>query len=99
MSEPSSAQSLTSKPEVSQPWWKFGHMWMVIGGPAIVVVASFFTLYLAITRPDPVMDENYYQKGVDINKALAKDPNSMAPAMQARNHAATGVMPKPVDAP
>jgi hypothetical protein len=33
------------------PWWKFGHVWLVIVGPALVVVASFITLYLAITRP------------------------------------------------
>ena len=33
---------------VSQPWWKYGHVWMVIAGPAIVVVAGFFTLYLAL---------------------------------------------------
>jgi hypothetical protein len=71
---------------------------MVVGGPAIVVVASFFTLYLAITRPDPVTDQNYYQKGIEINKTLGGSPSSAAPAMQARNHAATGV-PKPVDAP
>ena len=81
-----------------QPWWRFGHVWMVFGGPAIVVVASFFTLYLAITRPDPVMDDNYYQKGIELNKRLGGTPSSAAPAMQARNHAATGV-PKPVDAP
>jgi len=81
-----------------QPWWKFGHVWMVFGGPAIVVVASFFTLYLAISRPDPVTDENYYQKGLEINKTLGGTPSSAAPAMAARNHAATGV-PKPVDAP
>jgi hypothetical protein len=71
---------------------------MVFGGPAIVVVASFFTLYLAISRPDPVTDENYYQKGLEINKTLGGTPSSAAPAMAARNHAATGV-PKPVDAP
>jgi hypothetical protein len=23
----------------SAPWWKFGHVWLVISGPAIVVVA------------------------------------------------------------
>ncbi len=84
--------------ETAQKWWKYGHVWMVVGGPAIVVVASFFTLYLAITRPDPVMDENYYQKGIDINKTLGGTPSSAAPAMQARNHAATGV-PKPASAP
>jgi hypothetical protein len=84
--------------EVPQKWWKFGHVWMVVGGPAIVVIASFFTLYLAISRPDPVMDENYYQKGIEINKTLGGTPSSAAPAMQARNHAATGI-PKPADAP
>jgi uncharacterized protein len=82
----------------TQPWWKFGHVWLVVGGPAIVVVASFVTLYLAISRPDPVTDENYYQKGIEINKTLGGTTSSAAPAMQARNHAATGV-PKPADAP
>ena len=80
------------------PWWKFGHVWLVVGGPAIVVVASFFTLYLAISRPDPVTDENYYQKGIDINKTLGGTPSSAAPAEVARNNAATGV-PKPSNQP
>jgi hypothetical protein len=74
-----------------QPWWKFGHVWLVVAGPLVVVVASFITLYLAVTRPDPVLDENYYQKGIEINKELATDPKSLAPAMKARNHAQTGV--------
>jgi hypothetical protein len=76
------------------PWWKFGHVWLVVAGPAIVVVASFVTLYLAVTRPDPVVSEDYYQKGIEINKTLGNDANaaSLAPALQARNHAATGVV-------
>lgn len=76
------------------PWWKFGHVWLVFAGPAIVVVASFATLYLAVTRPDPVI-EDYYRKGIEINKTLGNDANatSLAPAEQARNHAATGVIP------
>lgn len=81
-----------------QQWWKFGHVWMVVAGPAIVVVASFVTLYLAISHPDPVMDENYYQKGIELNKTLGGSPSSAAPAMQARNHAATGI-PKPAETP
>lgn len=75
------------------PWWKFGHVWMVLAGPAIVVVASFVTLYLAVTRADPVLDEDYYRKGLQINQTLADNPSSLAPALQARNHAATGVSP------
>ncbi|MDO8769527.1 MAG: FixH family protein [Burkholderiaceae bacterium] len=79
------------------PWWKFGHVWLVIAGPAIVVVASFITLYLAITRPDPVVSEDYYRKGIEINKTLGDevDNASMTPAIQARNHAQTGVLPMP----
>ena len=88
----------SNKESSSQPWWKFGHVWMLVAGPAIVVVASFITLYLAISRPDPVMDQNYYQKGLELNKQLGGTPSSTAPAMAARNHAATGV-PKPADAP
>lgn len=75
------------------PWWKFGHVWLVVSGPAIVVVASFITLYIAVTRGDPVLDEDYYQKGLQINKTLADNPSSLAPAIQGRNHAATGAPP------
>lgn len=87
----------------SVPWWKFGHVWLVIAGPAVVVVASFITLYLAITRPDPVMTEDYYRKGIEINKTLGNETGgaNMAPAIQARNHAQTGVVfvPKPLSKP
>ncbi len=79
------------------PWWKFGHVWLVLAGPAIVVVASFITFYLAVTRPDPVVTEDYYRKGLEINRTLDAQAGaaSLAPAVQARNHAATGVLPKP----
>jgi uncharacterized protein len=86
------AQSTTEN--ASKPaWWRFGHVWLVISGPAIVVVASFITLYLAVKGMDPVLDEDYYRKGVEINKTLADNPSSLAPAVQARNHAQTGVKP------
>lgn len=79
-------------PEDGQPWWKFGHVWMVFAGPAVVVVASFITLYLAIKIPDPVVT-SYHQgarPGV-VDAALQPSNTNMAPAIQARNHAATGV--------
>jgi hypothetical protein len=74
-------------------WWKYGHVWLVIAGPAIVVVASFITLYIALTRVDPVLDEDYYQKGIRLNQTQSENAASMAPAVQGRNHAATGVPP------
>ncbi len=74
-------------------WWKKWHIWLIISGPIIVVIASFYTLYLAITIPDPAID-NYYRKGIEINKTLNAERDGMAPALQARNHAATGINPK-----
>jgi hypothetical protein len=41
--------------EPSSPWWRHGMVWLVIAGPAAVVVAGFATLVIAITHPDPVL--------------------------------------------
>lgn len=80
-----------------QKWYRNPFVWLVIGGPLLVVVASFITLYLAITHPDPAIDD-YYRKGIEINKTLdaqgqESQSESMAPAIQARNHAQTGLKP------
>lgn len=64
-------------PEKPAAWWRFPMVWMVIGGPLIVVVASFATLALAIRHPDPVLD---------TSKASVR---AQQPAVQARNHVAT----------
>ena len=61
-------------------WWRLPIVWMVVGGPAVVVVASFVTLALAIRNPDPVLTAPTATSGAAM------------PAVQARNHAAT---PKP----
>lgn len=79
----------------SAPWWKYGHVWMVLSGPAVVVIASFFTFYLAYIGMDTLVDEDYYRKGVELNQAQEAAPTNLAPALQARNHAATGVVVKP----
>lgn len=83
---------MTTDQENSGPWWKFGHVWLLVAGPLVVIVASFITIYLAVSRPDPVTDEEYSRKGAAMGKAASEDPNSLAPAMKARNHAQTGVV-------
>ncbi|MGD9775118.1 FixH family protein [Diaphorobacter sp.] len=84
-----STNSLTKAVHETQPWWKHGYVWLVISGPVIVVVAGFVTLWLALSRPDPVVAEDYYQRGLDINKTLNNQDAAMTPAMKGRNHAAT----------
>ena len=83
----------------SPPWWKFGHVWLVIAGPVVVVIAAFVTLYLALRFPDPMVAQDYYRQGTEINKTLTAADSNLAPAVQARNHAATGTVPVAPSAP
>jgi hypothetical protein len=80
------------KPEKldTQRWWKYGHVWLIIAGPAAVIVAGFITLAIAIGSPDPVIADDYYRRGLDINKTLAAEKDmQLAPALQTRNHVVT----------
>ena len=87
------ANTLTQSPvNKAKPWWSFGMVWMIIAGPALVVVATFATLYLAITIPDPVLPTEALNPRNAIENQ-EKLEAAMAPALQARNHAATGVVP------
>lgn len=77
------------------PWWSYAHVWLVISGPLIVVVASFITFYLAAHGQDPVLTRS----SDEVNASSTAADTSLAPAMQARNHAATGSLPSPVSPP
>ena len=70
-----------------KPWWRYPLLWMVIAGPALVVVASFVTFWYAWDSPDPLVSADYYRRGVEINKTLAD--KKLMPALAGRNHAAT----------
>ncbi|PUE43485.1 nitrogen fixation protein FixH [Limnohabitans sp. Hippo3] len=81
------------KPQEGQPWWRFGLVWMVVGGPAVVVVAGLVTFYIAASNPDPVLQVTP-RSAMQERQGIAH-----APAMQGRNHAATGELPSAVQAP
>lgn len=77
----------------SAPWWKHGHVWLLISGPAVVVVAALVTGYIAMSGADSLVAEDYYRRGIEINKTLAKE-RAMLPALQGRDHAATPAAPQ-----
>jgi uncharacterized protein len=82
----------SAKPDTA-PWWRFPLVWMVIAGPAAVVVAGIATVWIAVRTPDPVVAEDYYRRGIQINQTLAEQRKALLPAVQGRNHAAS---PPPV---
>lgn len=69
-----------------QPWWKFGHVWLVLAGPIVAVVSGLGIVWIALAAPDPVLATK-----------PAVQSQSLAPAQQARNHAQTG-LPVPKEA-
>ena len=76
-----------TEPSTSLPWWRFPLVWLVIGLPAAVVIASVGSAWIAIHTSDSVVEEDYYRKGVEINRTLAD--KGLMPAQTARNHAMT----------
>ena len=72
------------------PWWRVPMVWVVLAGPAAVVVASLVTAVVAWRHIDPVIAETpagTLRAGDDVaGRVDPKDP--LAPALQARNHAA-----------
>jgi len=73
--------SVSLEPSPPVPWWRVGVMWLVVGGLGVVVIASFMLLATALRHADTVVPYAAVRPSVPIT------PN--APAMQARNHAAT----------
>ena len=53
------------RPESGQtkPWYRYPWPWVAIAIPAIAVAGGLFTLYLAITNPDPlIVDDRQYEE-------------------------------------
>ena len=63
-------------------WYKEPWMFLVIGGPLLVVIAGFITLYLAIHNSDKVVAQDYYKQGLNINKTIEQDEKASALHMQ-----------------
>lgn len=72
------------------PWWRERMLWLVLGGPLVVILASFVTLALALGNPDPVLSTAPSVQAEPASKTEAAIDPSRLPAQQARNHAATG---------
>jgi hypothetical protein len=67
-------------------WWQVGMLWLVVGGPLAVVVASLVTAVVAYRGADPVLDEYLHAP----SPRPSGPTDSQLPAMRARNLGATG---------
>ncbi len=54
-------------------WYKQRWPWLLMLGPAIVIVAGVVTTYLAFTSVDALVVDDYYKEGKAINQDLRRD--------------------------
>ncbi len=68
MRQPNESSQLAPKPWYREPW-----PWLLMSGPAAVVVAGLATAYIAVANEDPLVVDNYYKEGLAINRVLKED--------------------------
>ena len=58
---------------MSRPWHREPWVWLIIAGPAAVLVAGAATIWIAVASADGLVAEDYYKQGLAINKVLARE--------------------------
>lgn len=55
------------------PWYRERWPWILMAGPAAVVVAGGITMWIAFSTNDGLVAEDYYKQGLAINKLIARE--------------------------
>jgi hypothetical protein len=55
------------------PWYRHRWPWILMAGPAAVVVAGAATIWIAFATADGLVAEDYYKQGLAINKVIARE--------------------------
>jgi hypothetical protein len=66
------------------PWHRVPFVWLLIALPFAAVAGSFATLWLAIRSDDGLVADDYYRRGKEINRDLARDRAADALGLSAR---------------
>lgn len=82
----------------STTWWREPYIWLVIGGPLVVIFAAIATAVIAFKGQDPVLEKGNVQQAEMMKRLIAAKASKeeiarMQPAMQGRNHAASPLVP------
>ena len=65
------------------PWYRERWPWLLILGPAAVLVAGAITTWIAFASADGLVAEDYYKQGLGINRQLAREEAARRSAISA----------------
>jgi uncharacterized protein len=60
------------------PWYRHPWPWLLMAGPAAVVLAGIATTVIAVRTSDGMVADDYYKQGLGINRTLARDTRAAA---------------------
>lgn len=66
-----------------QPWYREPWPWLLMSGPAIVVVAGVITTVIAFRTADGLVADDYYKQGLTINQTLKREQRAAALGVRA----------------
>ncbi|MBI3149973.1 MAG: FixH family protein [Betaproteobacteria bacterium] len=55
------------------PWYRQRAPWFLMAGPAVVIVAGAVTFWLALAHPDGLVADDYYKRGLLVERRLERD--------------------------
>jgi uncharacterized protein len=56
-----------------KPWYREVWPWLLMAGPAAVLLAGAATTWIAFASADGLVAEDYYKQGLGINRRLARE--------------------------
>jgi uncharacterized protein len=62
----------------SMSWYREPWPWILMAGPFVVVIAGFFTAYLAVISNDGLVSDDYYKQGLAINQQTERDQRAIS---------------------
>ena len=76
------------------PWYKHRWPWLLMAGPAAVLIAGFITMWISFSGADALVVDDYYKQGKAINQDLRRDriASSLGLKLSLRYDAATGTL-------
>ena len=71
--------------KLALPWYRHPWPWLLMLGPFVVVVAGLLTAYIAFKSNDGLVDDDYYRKGLAVNRSPSASRQPCDLAFRARS--------------
>jgi uncharacterized protein len=63
---------------LANPWYREPWPWIVMAGPAVVVVAGAITTVFAFRTSDGLVADDYYKRGLMVNRVMEREARARA---------------------